>query len=65
MAERGSFLALEFGYDALGEDLAQFDAPLVERIDVPDDTLREDAVFVEGDESAQRFRIDHLSEDGV
>ena len=56
MAELGLCLALEFGDDALGQHLAQFDAPLVERVDVPDDALREDAVLVKRDQLAERRR---------
>src|SRR5215468_1151764 len=47
---------LELGDDALGQDLAQLDAPLVEGIDLPDRTLSEDVVLVEGDQLAQRRR---------
>ncbi len=61
----GSACALEFRDDALGQHLAQLDAPLVERVDVPDDALGEDAVLVERDELAERFRREPLGEDGV
>ena len=44
--ERWRGPAFEFGDNALGKHLAQLDAPLVERADVPDGTLGEDAVFV-------------------
>ena len=44
------------GTIALGEHLPQLDAPLVERVDVPDGALREDAVLVERDELAERLR---------
>src|SRR5688572_26293231 len=40
-------LGLQLRHDALGQYLAQFHAPLVERVDVPDRPLREDAVFVQ------------------
>src|SRR3954466_12838723 len=33
----------ELGGDPLGERLAELDAPLIERVDAPDDALREDA----------------------
>ena len=65
MAERGLRLALELGDDALGQHLAQLDAPLVERVDVPDDALGEHAVLVERDELAERFRREPLGEDRV
>ena len=38
---RGFDLALEFRNDALSQDLAEFYAPLVKRIDLPDGTLSE------------------------
>ena len=56
MLELGLGLAFEFGDDALGEHLPQLDPPLVKRIDLPDGTLGENAVFVQRDEFAQRRR---------
>ena len=52
--ELGLRRALELGDDALGERLAQLHAPLVERIDLPDRALGEDAVLVERDQLAER-----------
>src|SRR5262245_593094 len=49
-------LTLELGRDAVGEDFSQLDAPLVERIDVPDCALHETAVFVKGDDLAEGRR---------
>ena len=46
----------EFGDDALGEDFAEFDAPLVEGVDLPEDALGEDAHLVEGDEGCRGWR---------
>src|SRR5213079_2311428 len=43
----------EGGLHALGEDLAELDAPLVEGVDVPDGALDEDLLLVEGDELAE------------
>src|SRR5947209_20442711 len=65
MAERGLWLALEFRDDALSQHLAQFDAPLVERIDAPDRALSEDRVLIEGDELAERVRCEPIGEDCV
>ena len=56
MGERELGIALKFGDNLLSQHLTQLDAPLVERVKVPDHALREDRVFVEGDESAERFR---------
>jgi hypothetical protein len=44
--EVGFPFGFEFGDDALGEDFAEFDTPLVEGVDVPEDALGEDAHFV-------------------
>ena len=50
MPQRGFRRALELRDDALREDLAQLDAPLVERVNLPDGPLGEDRVLVQGDE---------------
>src|SRR5437879_5868714 len=48
---RGNGLpALQLRQDRLCQLLAQLHSPLIERVDVPDDALREDLVLVEGDE---------------
>src|SRR5262245_5307659 len=57
--------AVELGQDALGEDLAELDTPLIERVDLPDHALREDAVLVQGDELAKRSGRQLLDEDRV
>src|SRR6267142_2579956 len=54
--------ALELGDDALRELLPELDAPLVERVDVPDYALREHAVLVERDERPERLRRELLGE---
>ena len=55
----------EFGDDALGEDFAEFDAPLVEGVDVPEDALGEDAHFVEGDEAAEDEWCEFFGKDDI
>ena len=50
MSEHGRCLALQFGNNALSQYLAQLDAPLVERINVPNHALGEDAMLVKRDE---------------
>ena len=65
MAESRFLLALEFRDNPLGQLLAQLDAPLVERVDVPDRALGKDAVLVEGDEFAEGFRSEPLGENRV
>ena len=56
MFQVGLPCGFEFGDDALGEDFAEFDAPLVEGVDIPDHALGEDAHLVEGDETGKRLR---------
>ena len=55
----------KFRKDLLGELLAEFNTPLVVAVDVPDNALREDLVFVHGDEGAERFRRNVVHHDGV
>src|SRR5204862_7934378 len=61
--ERRLRRALELGDDALRELLPELDAPLVERVNVPDHALREHAVLVERDERPERLRRELLGED--
>src|SRR5262245_19976509 len=65
VAELWLGLALELGDDSLGQLLAQLDDPLVERVDVPDGALREDAVLVQRDELAERRRRKTIDQDRV
>ena len=44
----------EFGYDSLGQHLAQLHAPLVKGVNVPNGALCENVVFVECYQAAQR-----------
>ena len=55
----------EFREDLLSELLAEFNTPLVVAVDVPDHALREDLVFVHGDEGAERFRRNVIHHDAV
>jgi len=57
--------ALQLGEDLCGEDLAEFHSPLVEAVDVPDGSLGEDGVFVEGDELAEDGGGERVGEDDV
>src|SRR5580658_8988722 len=49
-------LTLEFRDDVLRELFAQFDAPLVEGVDLPDGSLGKDTVFVKRDQRTQSRR---------
>jgi hypothetical protein len=55
----------ELGQDPFGEHLAELHAPLIERVDVPDRALRENAVFVERDELAERRRCQSFEQQSV
>src|SRR3984893_13667575 len=65
MAELWLGHALELGDDALGQNLAEFDAPLIERIDVPNGALGEHAVLVERNQLSQRRRGQSVHQNGV
>src|SRR5579862_2208740 len=57
--------AIELGNDLLCKYLAEFNSPLVERVDVPNDALNENRVLVQGNELAQRFRRQPFRENHV
>ncbi len=65
MAKRGFRLALKFRDNALSQHLAQLDAPLIERVDVPDGALGEDTMLVEGDQLAERLGREPFGKNGV
>src|SRR5215813_14982558 len=65
MAELGLALALELRDDALSQDLTEFDAPLIERVDVPDGSLGEYAVLVQRNQLSERGRGQTIHHDGV
>ena len=56
---------VEFGQDGFGELLTEFDTPLIEAVDSPDDPLCEDFMLVEGDQPAERVGRELLVDDGV
>ena len=65
MLKLGFVLALELGDDPLGQDLAKLDAPLVERVDVPDRALGEDAVLVERDQRPEDLGREAFGQEDV
>src|SRR5439155_9062674 len=65
MAERRLCAALQFRDDALGQHLAKFHTPLVERVNIPACALGEHAVLVQGDQLAENLRREPSGEDGV
>jgi hypothetical protein len=65
MGEVGFSPAFEFWHDPLGQNLAELDAPLIERVDVPDRSLHEHFVFIEGHERAQDLRCELFGEERV
>ncbi len=65
MIESGLGRALQFRDNALRQNLPQLYAPLVERIEIPDDALREDVMFVKRDKLPQSRGCQPFSEDHV
>ena len=59
----GSSACLKLGNDLLGQNLAEFHAPLIEGIDLPDRSLGKDAVLVERNQFSQRLRRKPLGKD--
>src|SRR4029450_7132440 len=45
-----------------GHNLAEFDAPLIETVDVPDGALCEYRVFIQRDQLSERFRSQPLQQ---
>jgi hypothetical protein len=65
MVEVGLRLALEFGDNSLGQHLAKFNAPLVERVKIPDNALRKNGVLVKGYELTQCSWCKFVGENSV
>src|SRR4029077_1594432 len=63
--ERRFGLAFYFRNDALGQNLAKFHAPLVERVDLPNCALGKYRMFVKRDELAENLRREPGGKDGV
>ena len=51
--------------DPVCQHLSQFYSPLIEGIDVPDRSLDEHLVFIQGNELTQHFRGEFRSEDCI
>src|SRR3984885_1302234 len=56
---------LKLADDPLGQHLPELNAPLVERIDIPDGALRKHAVLIERDKLAKNLGREHIPEDRV
>src|SRR5215813_11263109 len=65
MLETGLLRAFKLRDNALSQHLAQLDTPLVERVNIPNDALRENRVFIKGHELTQHFRRELLGQDRV
>jgi hypothetical protein len=61
----GLCAGFQFPDDALSEHLSELDAPLIERVDVPDDALGENAVFIKRHQLPERSRRQLFEENGV
>src|SRR5262245_33830708 len=56
---------LQFGCDAVGEDFAELDAPLIERVHAPDHALDENGMLIEGDDLAECGRSEAVEQERV
>ena len=63
VVERSIDRCRQLRHDALGQDFAQFDPPLVKGVDVPDDALDERAVFIQRHQRAERVRGELVGQD--
>src|SRR5665213_1541858 len=61
--ERWLIRVFESWDNALGQHFAEFDAPLIEGIDLPDRALRKDVVLIERNQFAERFWRQPLGQD--
>ena len=62
MEEFGFAVVFQFRKDAFCQSFSKLHAPLIKGIDVPDDALREDIVFIERHEPAERLRRQPLGD---
>src|SRR5437660_11088330 len=65
MGWSGLSSALKFRDDPVCQYFAEFDAPLVERIDVPDCALDKNLMLIECNQLAQYLRCQPCGEDGI
>src|ERR1700745_3971373 len=65
MRKRRLCLALDFRNDALGQDLAEFDSPLIERVDMPDCSLCKNGVFIQSNKLPECRRRELFGEDRI
>lgn len=56
---------LEFGEYAVCQSLAQFHSPLIEAIDLPNDPLDKDFVFIQGDQAAEGVGIEPVGQQRI
>src|SRR5213083_2775987 len=61
MASTSAF-SLQLLLDLFRQDLPQFDAPLIERVDIPYRAFSESYVLIIGDKGAESSRSDFLSQ---
>src|SRR5215510_2145163 len=65
MIELGLRLGLKLRDDALSQHLAEFHAPLIERVNIENDSLCENRVFVKGNEFAESFGCELLGQNRI
>src|SRR5258708_19885137 len=65
VSEPGFTGTLKLRNNAISQYLPQFNAPLIERIDMPDGALNKDLVLVKSDQLTQLLRCHAIREDSV
>ena len=65
MLSSSRVFAFDLADDLFSQHLTEFNAPLVEGVDLPDSSLREDAVLIQGDKLAERFGREFFQQNGV
>src|SRR5207248_3814756 len=58
-------LPFQFWNDPLGKQLTELNSPLIERINIPNRALRENRVFIKGNEPAKGGWSEPLGQNGV
>ena len=65
MLEVRFLCAFQLRYNPLSQDLTELDTPLIEWIDIPDHSLREDVVLIQSHELSQHAWSQPFGEDRV
>ena len=65
MREHRICFVFKFGNNALRQNFAEFNSPLIERVDIPDGSLGEDRMFIQRDQLSKNFWCEFFGEDRI